>query len=516
VEATALEKSLLWSSVNASRSISGLLRHDIFCGNPVLGGSAPTKTRHQWGGIDEPHAEAGGWVHWRPYSKTPVAMSDSSPAPLERQYGPRELALTLAWLRGCAIVGQALTVLIVAHALSLAIPETALLAGIGVLGAFALFAWWRLQQPWPVGEAEVVGHLAVDTGVLSILLYLTGGATNPFVSLYIVPVALAATALSARYLACAASLACGAYLALLLWHVPLPDAFQHSAHARGTAFFSGGDFDLHVLGMAVNFAITTVLLGFFIWRLARRLRARETSMQRERERALRDEGILAIATQAAGAAHELNTPLSTIRTLLAELRREHAGATPLRDDLDLLSSQAERCRDILRELVAVGAAHLGDNEKILSVEAFISDCADRFRLLRPTINLEVAIDDVVRALPLRVAPDLRHALINLLNNAADASHLRQSTQVNFYAKRVAAQIEFGIRDFGPGLTSAARQAAGLRFFTSKRDGLGIGLALTNATAERLGGRLGAQSASGGGTLTRLRLPLLSEDNAAHD
>jgi two-component system sensor histidine kinase RegB len=443
-------------------------------------------------------------------------MIDSSPAPIQRQYGPRELALTLAWLRGCAIVGQALTVLIVAHGLALAIPETPLLAGIGVLAGFALFAWWRLQQAWPVGEAEVVAHLAVDTGVLSILLYLTGGATNPFVSLYIVPIALAATALSARYLACAAGLACGAYLALLLWHVPLPEALQHSGHAHGSVFLSGDDFDLHVLGMAVNFAITTVLLGFFIWRLARRLRTREALMQYEREAALRDEGILAIATQAAGAAHELNTPLSTIRTLLAELRREHPSPTALRDDLDLLSSQAERCRDILRELVAVGAAQLGDNEKILSVDAFVADCADRFRLLRPTINLDVDIDDSARTLPLRVAPDLRHALINLLNNAADASQLRQSTQVNFYARRVAGQIEFGVRDFGPGLTTAARYAAGLRFFTSKRDGLGIGLALTNATAERLGGRLGAQSASGGGTLTRLRLPLISEDNTAHD
>ena len=444
-------------------------------------------------------------------------MPDSPLPRFQRHYGPRELALTLAWLRACAIVGQASTVLVVAHWLTLPIAESALLAGIGALAAFAVFAWWRLRQSWPVSEAEVVVHLAVDTGVLSYLLYLTGGATNPFISLYIIPIALAATALSARYLACAVLLPCAAYLALLLWHVPLPDVFQHGAHMlAANANDAESDFDLHVLGMATNFAISAVLLGFFIWRLARVLRARETVMQHERERALRDEGILAIATQAAGTAHELNTPLSTIRTLVAELRREHAEATPLREDLHLLAGQAERCRDILRELVAVGAAQLGDVAETLALDAFVSDCAQRFHLLRPAVNLDVEVEATSRALPLRVVPGLRHALINLLNNAADASQSRQSTQVHFKAQRSGEQIEFGVRDFGPGLPSAARNAAGLRFFTSKRDGLGLGLALTNATAERLGGRLRAEDAAGGGTLTRLRLPLASKDNPAHE
>lgn len=444
-------------------------------------------------------------------------MPDSPQPRFRRHYGPRELALTLAWLRACAIVGQASTVLVVAYWLALPIAEGALLTGIAALGVFALFAWWRLRQAWPVSEAEVVVHLAIDTSVLSYLLYLTGGATNPFISLYIIPIALAATALSARYLACAVLLPCAAYLALLLWHVPLPDVFQHGAHAlAANADSAESDFDLHVLGMAVNFAISAVLLGFFIWRLARVLRVREAVTQHERERALRDEGILAIATQAAGTAHELNTPLSTIRTLIAELRREHAQATPLREDLDLLAGQAERCRDILRELVAVGAAQLGDSAETLTLDAFVSDCAQRFHLLRPAVNLDVDVDTASRTLPLRVVPGLRHALINLLNNAADASQSRQSTQVQFEAKCSGEQIEFAVRDYGPGLPSAARHAAGLRFFTSKHDGLGLGLALTNATAERLGGRLRAEDAAGGGTLTRLRLPLASEDNPAHE
>lgn len=248
-------------------------------------------------------------------------------------------------------------------------------SGIGVLAVFAALSWWRLHWTWPVGENEVVAHLAVDIGVLCYLLYLTGGATNPFVSLYIMPVVLAATALSVWRLATVMILSGAAYALLMFQYRPLPFAHLHDA---------GSSFNLHVLGMGIEFATSASLLGFFTWRLALALRERERAMQRERERALRDESILAIATQAAGAAHELNTPLSTIRTLVAELRRMPSAAE-FEADLDLLAAQTERCRDILREMVAAGTEPLGAEPRILSLAAFADDCRLRFGLLRPEV-----------------------------------------------------------------------------------------------------------------------------------
>ncbi|HEX7917207.1 ATP-binding protein, partial [Rudaea sp.] len=420
-------------------------------------------------------------------------------------YSPRALAATLAWLRVCAVVGQLVTVLAVAHLLMLPIAEGALLAGIGALAAFDVFVWWRLRQPWPVGETEVVAHLAVDTGVLCYLLYLTGGATNPFISLYIVPIALAAMTLSPRHLAASVGIACFAYLVVLVRHEPLPDIASHALHDAIDS--NERDFNLHVLGMAVNFAISAVLLGFFIWRLARDLRRRETLAQRERERALRDEAILAIATQAAGAAHELNTPLSTIRTLVGELRREHPADTPFGEDLALLAGQAERCRDILRELVQVGSAQLTEQAQVQTLSEFVADCAERFRLLRPAITLDITLADAEHPPRLRIVPALRHAILNLLNNAADASTLTASTKVEFAARATDTDIVIEVRDYGPGLPQVVREAAGMRFVSAKRDGLGLGLALTNATIERLHGSLHVESPPRGGTLTRLTLPL---------
>ena len=430
-----------------------------------------------------------------------------SPPPIRPHtpYSPRALAATLAWLRVCAVVGQLVTVLAVAHLLMLPIAEAPLLCGIAALAAFDVLVWWRLKQAWPVGETEVVAHLAVDTGVLCYLLYLTGGATNPFVSLYIVPIALAAMTLSPRRLAVSVLIACLAYLVVLIRHEPLPDVGSHAAH--GSQAEAARDFNLHVFGMAVNFAISAVLLGFFIWRLARDLRVRETAAQRERERALRDEGILAIATQAAGAAHELNTPLSTIRTLIGELRREHPADTPLGEDLALLASQAERCRDILRELVQVGSAQLTEQAQEQTLAAFVADCAERFRLLRPAVDLQIALGAAERPAELRIVPALRHAILNLLNNAADASLQAGSEKVEFSANCTGSDVVVAVRDYGPGLPQHVRGVAGTRFVSAKSDGLGLGLALANATIERFHGTLHADSAPGGGTLTRLTLPL---------
>ena len=406
-----------------------------------------------------------------------------------QRIGPTALTRTLAWLRLCAIAGQSVAVLVCAWWMQLQIPLLPLLLGIGVLGVFAVFAAWRLGQPWPVREAETVGHIAVDTLVLGYLLYFTGGADNPFVTLLLVPIALSAAALSVRALLAVAVLTGIAYVILLNWRVPLP-----------LPTYS----ELHVAGMGVNFVITALLLGFFINRLAHAVRLQQLEVQRVRERALRDEGILAIATQAAGAAHELNTPLSTMRTLLPELRREHAGDAPLAEDLALLEGQVDRCRTILREMVAFGKAQLSQESERLSVAQFIHGCLERFQLLRPEAELTLELDQLTADTVLRAPPGLRHALLNLLNNAVDASASRDSQAVVLHVSREDGWLQLSVRDHGPGFAASGEPA--LLGQSQKQSGLGIGLALAEATAERLNGELIARN-TGHGAEMCLRLPL---------
>lgn len=422
-------------------------------------------------------------------------------------HGPQQLVTTLAWLRLCAVAGQALTVGIVAGPLGVPVPVAPLLGGITLLGAFAMFAFWRLELRWRVSEVESVVHITVDTIVLGYLLYLTGGATNPFVSLLVMPITLAATALPLRSVAFVATLAVATYLVLMRWHLPLPTM-------HGFATPTG--FRLHITGMAISFAITATMLGFFIARLARALRARQAEAERERLRALRDEGILAIATQAASTAHELNTPLSTMSTLLAEIARERAADTTLAADIELLRGQATRCRDILRELVKIGSNQLSGAAEATTIGAFASTALNSFHLLRPEIDVRSAIDPRLEGHPIKVVPALRHALINLLNNAADASLANGSSSVELSLVEKRDEFEMLIRDFGKGIAAGAQPTSGWRFETTKRDGLGLGLALAKATVERFGGSLAASAARDGGTEQHLRLPLSTLENGTHE
>ena len=385
--------------------------------------------------------------------------------------------------------------LITVRGLHIALPVTPLLIGLCVAGLTAPGTFWRLRKSWPVSEPEAAAQVIFDLLALAWLLYFSGGAANPFITLLLVPIALTAATLSVRAILAVSMLAGVAYVVLLGWYVPLP----MPEHAFGPSGFT-----LHVAGMGVNFVISAVLLAFFTNRLARAVRLQQVEMQRVRERALRDEGILAIATQAAGAAHELNTPLATMRTLLPELRREHASDTALGEDLALLEGQVERCRTILREMVAFGKAQLSQVPECTTLDGFIHGALERFQLLRPEADLELQMDDDAGEIVLRTPPGLRHALLNLLNNAFEASSLNQSQAVDLIAHREGDWLEFVVRDHGPGFVPTGAPAALGQ--SHKLTGLGIGLALAEATAERLNGELIARNAEQGAEVC-LRLPL---------
>lgn len=406
------------------------------------------------------------------------------------EFGVPAVARTLAWLRFSAVIGQTATVLFVTRGLGIALDQRHLYTGIAALGVFALVVAWRLGRDWPVSAAELMLHVAIDTVVLGWLLYLTGGATNPFAALLLMPITLVATALSPRHVIAVALMSLGTYVAVLRWNQPLPPLGA----------------SLHVLGMAMSFLISAALLGWFISRLALVLRDNQALAQRIRERALRDEGILAIATQAAGAAHELNTPLSTMRTLITELRREHTEGV-LAEDLALLDSQIERCRDSLRELVAVGKAQLAQASERRRLGDFVAECSHRYGLLRPEVSLAVELPETTAELALNLPPGLRHALLNLLNNAADASLANGADRIALQVCQPGDSIEFRVRDQGAGFAAGMDAALGNPFHSSKSTGLGIGLALADATAERLGGTLYARETGGTGVETVLALPL---------
>lgn len=416
----------------------------------------------------------------------------------------------LLGLRAIEVAGQAGAIAIAVYGIGMVLPTAILLTLTAGLALVALFTWWRTRQPWPVTDAELAGHLLIDIGVLTGLLYFTGGSTNPFVTLYLLPLSIAAAMLPAAYTWSVAGATLACYTFLLFRHLPLPQG--PGSFALLATLFPGGlsgehdahgaqaDFNLHVLGMWFNFALSAVLIAWFVARMAQSLRERDRRLAAAREAALRNEQLVALGTLAAGAAHELGTPLSTIAVIAKELERDHAHDAALVADLHLLRAQAERCKTVLTSLSA-----RAETATCIACEDYLRQLIEQWQLLRPQVKVSAHFAGTQPAPELTVERTLDQALLNLLNNAADVS----PQGIEFDGRWDAAQLTLEIRDRGPGISAEVAARAGEAFFTTKGSdgGLGIGLFLANATIERFGGKVNLFNREGGGACVRVMLTL---------
>ena len=245
------------------------------------------------------------------------------------------LLRTLAILRWIAVLGQATTVVVVIHFLKVPLNPTPLWLAIGGLALFNLWAMRRAARVRQLYAIEVIGHLAIDVLVLAWLVTTTGGAMNPFGSLFLLPIVLVTVALPPFWVGVTTVLCGLGYTASILLGQRLP-------HLHGGL---GDAFDLHLLGMTANFIVSTLVVACFGTWLTQTLRRREKELTDMKERFTRDEGILALATHAAAVAHELNTPIATL-TLMLEDQLDQRGVTdPMRAEFELMRTLVNACRD---------------------------------------------------------------------------------------------------------------------------------------------------------------------------
>jgi two-component system sensor histidine kinase RegB len=344
---------------------------------------------------------------------------------------------------------------------------------------------------------ELLSHLLTDLTAFAVLVFYSGGATNPFVSLMLVPVVIAAVSMPPVHAWLLAGVA-GVFYALLLFnYVPLAVADPVAAYG------------MHLGGMWLNFVISAALIAYFITRLQAGLREREAALAELREKQLRDERIMALGTQAALAAHELATPLSTIATTAHELAREFANDPDIGEDCRMLEKQAATCKGILDRLA--GRAKAGDPAAV-PLRRWLEDLLSRWQVVRPQARVALELAPAATALAPALPEALDQALLNLLNNAADVS----PDAVEVYADVAGSNLLIDICDRGPGFSPEQRRQAGRTAFSGKPgQGMGVGLTLTHATVERLGGAVNLIEREGGGTRVSVRLPLeLGEGNHA--
>ncbi|HKM37122.1 MAG TPA: ATP-binding protein [Thiopseudomonas sp.] len=351
----------------------------------------------------------------------------------------------------------------------------------------------RLRVSWPVTEQEFAVHLAMDLLIHSALLYYVGGSTNPFVAYYLVPLTIAAATLPWLYSIVLSGFALTGYTALLIWYRPL--------HLQGEQV-DQLLITLHLFGMWLNFALSAAFITFFVSKMSEAVREQDQLRAARREDSMRDQQLLAVATQAAGAAHELSTPLSTMSVLLTELRREHNKEPMLQEDLTLLQEQVKLCKGTLQQLVRAAEADRRQAIEEQSVADWLETALNRWHLMRPEATYSYQLTGEGVAPTLMPPVDLTQALLNLLNNAADACSDNLVIRLHWDPQWIAITI----RDYGAGVPLAIAEQLGKPFFTTKGKGFGLGLFLSQISVIRAGGTVKLYNQEGGGTLTELRLP----------
>ncbi len=402
----------------------------------------------------------------------------------------------LFWLRGIAVPAQLGLILWVHYGLDMRLALASILLVPVLLALLNLLLVWRLRQAVAVTEVEVFAYLCVDLGALAVLLFFTGGSSNPFVSLFLVPVVLSAASLAPRLAWATTLLAALAYTVLMFFYVPLPAPPTGGATAA---------FSLHVTGMWLNFLFSAVLLAFAVSRITLALRERDRMLADTREHSLRQEQVVALGALAAGAAHELSTPLGTIRLLSEELEQALRDQPALAVDAKLLREQAERCKRILTQLADRAGSPRSESFGGISLEIWLDQVLTDWCAAHPDVGLRRRIDGP-RPAP-RILDDftLRQAVVNLLQNARDASPGAIDVEADWDSTR----LRLAVFDRGAGPSNAAVDAAGRALHSTKRaqGGMGLGLFLARATMERLGGALSLRARDGGGAVATLDLPL---------
>src|SRR5690554_358950 len=414
-------------------------------------------------------------------------------APTQLLSASRQNLWRLTWIRLLVLAAQAGTLgftyvsgMVVLEWLPLLII---LLLSLGMCTLTGL----RLRGSWPVTELEFAAHLGMDLFIHSGLLYYVGGSTNPFVAYYLVPLTIAAATLPWLYSIVLSGLALSGYTALLIWYRPLHLLGEQLGELLIT---------LHLFGMWLNFALSAAFITFFVSKMSEAVREQDQLRAARREDSMRDQQLLAVATQAAGAAHELSTPLSTMSVLLSELRHEHQTEKDLQEDLELLQSQVKLCKGTLQQLVRAAEAERQQTIVEQSAADWLQAALNRWHLMRPEVTYRYQTTGVGDAPILLPTVELAQALLNLLNNAADACP--DNVQIRLWWDQE--WIVITIRDYGEGVPLAIAEQLGKPFFTTKGKGFGLGLFLSHMSVIRAGGTVKLYNQGGDGTLTELRLP----------
>lgn len=403
-----------------------------------------------------------------------------------------QLLIQLRWI---AMFGQLATILVVHFGFNIALPMGQLLVVLLGLLLLNVVSMVRLKLPRSIGNTELFLFLLVDVASLTILLALSGGATNPFVFLFLLQVILGAVLLEAwsTWVILVTTTACFGWLA---WYGhPLPMPLDHTE----------GLFSLYIEGMLICFVLNGVLLVIFINRITRNRRQRDERLAELRQRAAEEEHIVRMGLLASGAAHELGTPLATLSVILGDWKLME----PFKSDPDMaqeigeMQAQVLRCKSIVSGILLTAGETRGESSEQTTVREFLDGLVQEWCETRPAKHFSY-VNAFGEDMSIVSDSALKQSIHNVLDNALEASPY----WVRLEVQRDDENLLISVTDQGSGFPPSMLANLGRPYQSSKgRPGSGLGLFLVMNVLRTLGGNLSARNLTQGGALVTLSLPL---------
>jgi two-component system sensor histidine kinase RegB len=411
----------------------------------------------------------------------------------------RKNLLLLVSLRWLAVIGQVAAIAVADVWLGISLPVWQMAAVIGFLVALNLTTLYRYASGAVITNAELFLDLLLDVATLTLQLYLSGGATNPFVSLFLLQAVLGAVLLRpwSSWMIVAVTSGCFVWLTFYYNEIGFSMLGQDPVQSRM--------FGLHTYGMFICFLLAAGLLVLFVTRIDHNLRDRDMRLAELRQQSAEEGHIVRMGLLASGAAHELGTPLATLSVILNDWERMPA----LRADHDFVMELAEmqtqlnRCKEIVSGILRSSGEERGEDSQPCSIVSFIDGVVDDWEAGRGPAKLHYTnrlSDDFV------IASDilLRQTLFNVLDNAFEAS----PDWVGLDISRNRDLLVITVRDAGAGFSSDMLAEFGKPYMSTKqRPGSGLGLFLVVNVLRKLGGKASAINVPSGGAIVELSLPV---------
>jgi two-component system sensor histidine kinase RegB len=411
----------------------------------------------------------------------------------------RNNLLQLIHLRWIAFAGQFATILGVVLLLGVRLPLVEMLIALTLLGVFNLASWIRFRATVrEIANGELFIGLLVDLLLLTVLLYYSGGITNPFIYLYLLQIAVGAVLLKPRYIWLFVILAVACFLWLIQWNLPLilPE-------------LSGISLPSHYIGgLLICFILNAVLLVIFIHRISTNLRQRDARLADLRQRAAEQQHIVRMGLLASGAAHELGTPLATMSVILGDWSYSApiVGDAVMIDEIKLMQLQLQRCKTIVSGILMSAGESRHETTVLTTLHVFFDQLVDEWRSTRPSQLLEYDRSDLQNT-PVISDSALKQVIGNILDNGVEAAPLGS---LQLIVTSTEQWLTICIRDVGPGFSPDILVNFAKPYHSTKdRPGSGLGLFLSANVVRTLGGTIEASNLTPGGAEVLIKLPLTS-------